>query len=371
MTVETRKKSLSELYALLDEHDKNEPIKPKLCGLEIMSEATPEGIVKHCSETQVKNLGIFTAEAHGLFGQGNKNKPYTMNDIWSGVIQTRHLATQKKQKIELSGSLVGFMQPEIGDKIFRGNDRLRNSGFLARCLFCFVYSNQGYRPYFNINDNCLEEDVFDNKIICLLNKSVKNNLVGDENFVVLELDEAAKFEWISFYTNTEASMCEGRRYAGFKDHASKLPENVLRVAAVIHGINYGFNGKITLETLRQSISICEYYSDNFITAFTEPPQEVIDAQKLEDWLIKKRNNNVRYIRKSFVLTHGPVKPASRVDIALSMLVGKEVLSVNVYVKQGPKGRSTKPLNVIDLHPNWIPDNYQLSSIINSTVGCGI
>jgi|JTFN01.1.fsa_nt_gb hypothetical protein len=165
------------LYTKLKEHDKKEPKPPKLCGVELMTTATPEGIIKHCSEYQINCLGVLNGEAGGLFDTGHKNNSSVLNDTWSGIIQTKYLATQKKQKLKLSSALVAFLQPKIAEGIFiGGGKKLRYSGFLARCLFNFVASHQGYRSFSKFDPDASKSEEFDARIIELLKLTAQKNL---------------------------------------------------------------------------------------------------------------------------------------------------------------------------------------------------
>jgi|JTFN01.1.fsa_nt_gb hypothetical protein len=187
----------------------------------------------------------------------------------------------------------------------------------------------------------------------------------NNNFSVVEFSDEAKDVWIKYSIDVERAMLPGGYYADFTDHASKLADNVTRVAGVLHGMNFGLEGEISLETLRQAINICAFYSRKFVETFSEPPQEEIDASKLSGWFQKKRMSNYRYIRKSFALTHGPIQKASRLDIAITVLANRGEIALLDFQKQNSNGRGFKITRVIDLIPSLPPNNYEIQVCLNT------
>jgi hypothetical protein len=92
-------------------------------------------------------------------------------------------------------------------------------------------------------------------------------------------------------------MRQGGLYDNATDHASKLIENIARVAGIIHVINND-QGDISYTTLNNAIQICVFYSREYIGIFDYKPQHEINAILLNDWLTRNvRCKNQRYTTK--------------------------------------------------------------------------
>lgn len=62
--------------------------------------------------------------------------------------------------------------------------------------------------------------------------------------LIVELAPDAAEWWIATYNKIEAGLLEGGEFDRSKDHASKLSENITRVAALLHFFERG-TGTIT------------------------------------------------------------------------------------------------------------------------------
>ncbi|MGV2861018.1 MULTISPECIES: DUF3987 domain-containing protein [unclassified Pseudomonas] len=113
------------------------------------------------------------------------------------------------------------------------------------------------------------------------------------------------------------------------DHASKLADNVARVAALFHFFEKR-GGDIAMETLEAAIDVCFWYSDEFLRMFASLPQEEIDAHELDAWLQLRREFGERFVAKNAILQKGPgqLRKVKRLDQAIEVLSsqGKVLLS---------------------------------------------
>ncbi|MDN3683558.1 DUF3987 domain-containing protein [Vibrio sinaloensis] len=57
---------------------------------------------------------------------------------------------------------------------------------------------------------------------------------------------------------------EGVFFEHVKDHASKLPENIARLAALIHSFDDLSDSEISKEALFEAIDLIAYFSNEFI-----------------------------------------------------------------------------------------------------------
>ena len=102
-------------------------------------------------------------------------------------------------------------------------------------------------------------------------------------------------------------MWPGGLYENAKDHASKLMENIARIAANLHIINK-CHGDISWKTLNTAIHICVFFSKEYLNIFDSRPQHVIDAELLYTWLMEQAQNfNNNVLPKRWVMQYCPSK----------------------------------------------------------------
>lgn len=103
---------------------------------------------------------------------------------------------------------------------------------------------------------------------------------------LLKFEEAAAEPlYVNLYNEIEFNTRPGGLYENAKDHASKLMENVARVAGILHVIN-DEQGDISYTTLNNAIHICIFFSKEYVRVFDNKPQHVVNAMVLDDWLTK-------------------------------------------------------------------------------------
>ncbi len=104
------------------------------------------------------------------------------------------------------------------------------------------------------------------------------NHVGKERKAIRFSTEAAE-AWFNYAKWVESHINPMGIYQQAKDHASKLAENVGRVAALLHFFE-GYDGDISFNTFIAACHICNSCSEYFVKKFNALPQEEIDAQLL-------------------------------------------------------------------------------------------
>lgn len=158
----------------------------------------------------------------------------------------------------------GMMQQYL---VKRGEDA-RSSGFLARFLVAFPSSTQGFR-YVNPFDlpsatNGLK--VFHDMVGDLLARSDVHNSQVNLSRQVMTLDQAASSAWAGFFNEVEALLVQGGAYSDIRDSASKIAENVARLAAVIHFWG-GDVGPINQISMFAATTLGRYYLQQFQMLF--------------------------------------------------------------------------------------------------------
>lgn len=100
---------------------------------------------------------------------------------------------------------------------------------------------------------------------------------------IIELSSVAAAHWISTFNRIESELKNGGEYERSKDHASKLSENIARVAALLHYFERG-DGTISLEEIKSAEIIVLECSKTFKNEFEFMPKIINDAEILYNWI---------------------------------------------------------------------------------------
>lgn len=149
---------------------------------------------------------------------------------------------------------------------------------------------------------------------------------------VIQFSPEATELWRIIANRIEIQMRPGCIYERARDHASKLAENIARVAAAMHKFE-GIQGPISPGMLRVAAMICEDSSRDFLQRFVKPPEDIQDAIDLHVYLLRKINPPAG-IRKNYVRQYGPggVRKDPRFSAALDRLVEQGVIQTAVNVR---------------------------------------
>lgn len=165
----------------------------------------------------------------------------------------------------------------------------------------------------------------------IVNESIANK---DER-ICLHFSPDAGQKWIAFYNEVETEMQLIGFLSDFKDYASKVAENMARIAALLHYFN-GDEGDISLTAVDAAIEISSWYVNEYIKLFSKP-QEVnmvnTDAVELYWWIKEYCNRNfIPYMRKNTILQNGPdrFRKCSKANELLSILYSQG--KINAYKK---------------------------------------
>ena len=134
---------------------------------------------------------------------------------------------------------------------------------------------------------------------------------GRQTRRILEFSQEAKYNWIGFRNNIEFDLNAGRYLADVDDGASKITNNLARMAALFHFFE-GHQGEISAETLRNAGIICEWYTHEFKRLFAKNPEVPIwvsDAIDLENSLVRWCQNHPGHyaILKGAIAQYGPAQ----------------------------------------------------------------
>lgn len=280
-----------------------------------------------------------------------------LNKLWDGksVSVDRH---KKSFEIDSPRCTMSLM---IQPKIFRAamrrtGERLSDYGFLARCLICEPLTMKGQRFIHENNntDNSGYEN-FCTKIRNLLADQVDFFSPGSEilqkSRKTIKLDYYARKQWISIYNEIEREMGPQGLYDDYPEYASKMAENIARLAAILHIFEDCAENAISEAALLSARDIILWYASEYMRLFSDDgsfDQIVEDARKLEKFLIKFfRERNLFFCKKNDLLHYGPysLRTSLRLDAAICHLVERGVIVEFPDVKSNAAGRPSKTIMI--------------------------
>ena len=177
---------------------------------------------------------------------------------------------------------------------------------MSRWLYTHPDSNHGSRfaNHFEPSQEGLR--AFNDRIGYLARQNFSDYFDGpNRERDVWGFDEEASEYLVGVYNETEFETRDGGRFGRVRDHASKLQDNVCRLASIIQLIEEGA-GPISYTSAWAAVQIVYYFSDHYRRDFTPPSQEEKDAESLRQWLYHKVYcKGFRYVRKKYVMQYGP------------------------------------------------------------------
>ena len=214
-----------------------------------------------------------------------------------------------------------MIQPKTFEAILLKKERIRETGFLARMLFIKPYPSQGRRFYFE-NDACLYLNAFYKRIKDIYNISHLRSSSGIEKMIAI-LSPQAKNIWISFYNEIE-QLIGIEILSDIRDYASKIANNVARVATLIHYFEHD-NDEVCDLCMQKAITFGRGCVESFKSVFGEKTFEEKAneyAVILYKWLQKNiRHSGCIQFYKSHIYQYGPrsLRNKNNLEIALRRL----------------------------------------------------
>lgn len=187
----------------------------------------------------------------------------------------------------------------------------------------------------------------------MLEESVPFLACPEKPRLVVRFSRQAARKWVEIFNEIESEIKPGGKYFGVGDHASKLADNIARVAALFSYFENGI-GEISLGTLNSAKDLCFWYSDEFLRLFTPASSEEIDVRALESFLQEKRNEGQRFVPKNSILqlARGRVRKVKYLNPAIEVLSGQGKISLRKFNRT----------MYVDLYPESAMENFSGRSI---------
>lgn len=301
-------------------HQENRPVEPKEFKL-LYEDSTSEALFLGLHQN-LPTAGLTSSEGGGVLGGRAFNDLSKMNSIWSGDAITVDRKTAKSFVLKDARLTVSIMAQEstVSGYMARRGEMARGSGLWARFLVCHPPSTQGYRVPPNSTQSWEHRASFEQRLTELLQQNAMLMQEAEHKKQVIAFTSEASERWHNIVNAIEVAIRPGGLFEGAGDHASKLADNIARVAALFHYFEK-FEGDISLITLNAAIVFCESCSDDFLKLFMSPPQQCLDADELDNWLNRFRNGGGRFLRKNYIRQHCPnkLREKNRFNRALEVL----------------------------------------------------
>ncbi|MBA5605387.1 DUF3987 domain-containing protein [Duganella sp. FT3S] len=324
--------SCDQLKEQLIEHNLLAPERPKSWKM-IYTDATPEAIKRGLFESN-GSAGIISDEAGDiLFGRALTDLS-AINSLWSGdAYQVDRVGSSSYSVSDPRLTLSLMIQPNpLRNYLGKSDTIARSIGFLARFLVAFPQSTQGERFIEDRTHSwtCVSE--FHDRLESILEQSVSNECPQTLRFC-----HAAKERWIEVQNEVELDLGKGRFLSDIKDFASKLSENIARLAAIFHTFEEK-SGPISLETLNQAVEIGVWYAFEFKRLFSDEGRNFLNddhSTKLENWLFDLSiKTSSLHIQKNYIRQYAPYSLRNKriLDSALNDLVQDGKVCINTFGK---------------------------------------
>lgn len=336
---EENEEAVKKLY----NHEKSKPACPSLLPFKTLSDATPEAALSYFYKNGVKSAILRSSEGEHFFTGRASQKLSVWNSLWSGDSIRVDRKTTESFVIQPRLTMYVQVQPSVMRRfVSQKGESARGIGFFARTMICFPASTQGTRPVEAISDSSSE--VYNDFVDYYLDRNVdaSEGRGGERKKIAFSL--SAKERWFVIANAIEREIFPGGTFEKCGDHASKLADNIARVAVLLHCADSGLEGEVSLDELERAIMVCFWFSDQFVRLFKSSSEEQEDYMALQAWMNDKRNQNVRYIQKNHIRQYGPnrLRKSSKLGLILDMMMNNGEIGREFFGKK----------EIVDLFPNW-------------------
>ena len=319
---------VADLQLEIVEHEQSMPKPPRRVRF-IYKDTTPSATLHGLNENS-RSAAILEDEAARFFNGSLASDAGLINQSWDGstlVVDRRNSPCFAVKSPRMTLNLM--VQPTAFTQYMeRKGEEARGIGFIARWLICWPTSTQGYRLSFQDNPGFSAQAAFSRRITTLLTHQIESGALEDSTTeTILTFSPDAQREWINVANEIECMIRPGGPFCEASDYASKVAENIARIAGVFHAFSGNEGTSISFDTLRCAVDLCSWYAQEFIRLFSPPDplhETTKDAILLEKWLIAiYKSRNWISIQKNFILQYGPnrLRSKQRLNWALNCLCG--------------------------------------------------
>lgn len=330
-------KDTHELEERLEKLMASEPTKPVMHSI-LLNDATPDAIIEHLANNAF--AGLFSNDACAIFSARTLNNLGIISIAWDGETIRVNRKGQPQLIVDAPTLTTSLMvQFEVLQSFLKSKGALaRANGFLARFLLCHPISTQGQR-FEELSDldysAYLDEFHWWTKSLMLKAIDKSGHLRREKK--ELEFTSAAKERCRDYHNFIEENLQPIGQLADVRDAASKIGDNMARLAAIFHLSNDDY-GDIPIETTDAAIAVSDYFLCEFKRLFGQAPavpEWQADAMNLWNCICRIVGRiNERQIPKTYVRRRAPENLRNKLlfDSALDTLVKWGWVQVYEYNK---------------------------------------
>ena len=246
----------------------------------LYSDTTPQALVLGMSQSS-RNACLLSSEANGIFNGQAFRDLHLLNSLWDGddiAVDRTSQPSFYLTDARLTMSLMVQMQ-SLQRFLTKRGEEARGLGFLARFLVTKAPQMKGSRDLTKAQNDTTHSDAFNKRTAKLLTASLEQK--NSKEKVVLTFSSTAQDEWFVYAQAIEEAQKEDAVYEYYSDHASKLMDNITRVAGLIHFFEPETEqGIIESHTLKFAYQLCMRYSKHFLHYIADDPEVIKNANKL-------------------------------------------------------------------------------------------
>lgn len=250
-------------------------------------------------------------EASGILENSDSSSFAFYSQLWDGA--TLHYDRQHMPPMRLSNvrfSTCMMIQPHMFEIFIRKHGKsARGSGNLGRFLISYGESTQGSRfmSEGEISTATPGLDSFNQRLRDLMGNATSFPAHEKTARHVLQLDAGAKRIFLEFYNSIEAELASGRYLADVREMGSKAPENVARIAAVIHYFQ-GRQGSIDCDSMRSAVQLGQYFVSQYKQLLGVGGRfslQYAAKVSLENWFASQYQEGIWRMTKRTISNFGP------------------------------------------------------------------
>ncbi len=302
---------------------------PPLMPILTCGEPTLEGLHKLYAIGQPA-LGLFCDEGGSFIGghaMCNNNRLRTvagLSSLWDGAPIKRVRASDGASVLpERRLALHLMAQPDAAARLL-SDPVLVDQGFLSRLLVCAPASTAGTRFQRGLKpetEPALRR--YGARLLAIL-ETPPNLMAGARNALQprrLELDKAAKLEWLAYADRVEKRLASGGPLEPIRGLANKLPEHAARIAGVLAYIDNPKCVSIARNTLLRAIKIANFFATEARRLFEAGScsPELRQAEKLLAWLKTTWNEPLIGLRAIYRFGPNSIRDAKTAKAAVAVL----------------------------------------------------
>lgn len=278
----------STLEKQLNKLDESKPNTQKYYKL-IYQNTTTQALTRGMHEN-IPLAFLLTDEAESAVNGPLFKDTTTLNTLWSGKGEDVARVTKESYTLKNPRLSATFMiQPAIFNDFMEGpkGKKAGDSGLLARFLIVQPESRIGKRKAISPHIDQKSLDKFYSRVSERMQESFDAVKKGRDK-TLLTFTPDAKQLWANINERIESEMSEHSIYTNARAHASKLMEQISRIAAVIHTFeNDNYHSEIKSEDLYYAYKLARHYSRHFLEYVTGTPEIVTNANALVAFIKKE------------------------------------------------------------------------------------